>query len=229
MAFPVLLFCVLVRSLRFMGCEYWQLYCNYPIGIKLLWQLFSVRNRGHGTRSTVGITSRITTSRPTSGGTTWSSSASTGRSSSPCQSTTNAKYVTQSTCHTPVTGRVTSVFEQDFLENLIHHAATITLMTFSWANNMVRVGTLVLVIHDAVDYWLEVSLPVTYSLHPDISPHVYPVGWQNGEVRPPAPPVRRAIRHLYCHLVPHAHRALSSQVSHSRFCRLLMISTRVLH
>ena len=31
-------------------------------------------------------------------------------------------------------------------------------MTFSWANNMVRVGTLVLVIHDAVDYWLEVTL-----------------------------------------------------------------------
>ena len=46
---------------------------------------------------------------------------------------------------------------QDFVENMIHHVATITLMVFSWCNNFVRIGTLVLVIHDAVDYWLEVN------------------------------------------------------------------------
>ena len=38
-----------------------------------------------------------------------------------------------------------------------HHCATIALLTFSWCGNFVRVGTLVLCIHDAVDYWLEVS------------------------------------------------------------------------
>ena len=37
-----------------------------------------------------------------------------------------------------------------------HHIATLLLMTFSWSANFVRVGSLVLVIHDAVDYWLEV-------------------------------------------------------------------------
>ena len=46
---------------------------------------------------------------------------------------------------------------QDFVEMMIHHVATITLLTLSWADNMVRVGTLVLVVHDAVDYWMEVS------------------------------------------------------------------------
>ena len=41
---------------------------------------------------------------------------------------------------------------------IIHHVATISLLVFSWANNMVRIGTTVLVIHDAVDYWMEVGI-----------------------------------------------------------------------
>jgi len=41
---------------------------------------------------------------------------------------------------------------------IIHHVATIGLMCFSWADGMVRIGTLVLVVHDAVDYWMEVSI-----------------------------------------------------------------------
>jgi len=41
---------------------------------------------------------------------------------------------------------------------IVHHFATITLMVMSWTANMVRVGTLVLCVHDAVDYFLEVSL-----------------------------------------------------------------------
>ena len=49
---------------------------------------------------------------------------------------------------------------QDFLEVVVHHVATIILMVFSWSNNMVRVGTLVLVVHDAVDYWMEVCVCV---------------------------------------------------------------------
>ena len=45
---------------------------------------------------------------------------------------------------------------QDFTEMIIHHIATITLMGMSWSANMIRVGTLVLCVHDAVDYILEV-------------------------------------------------------------------------
>lgn len=42
----------------------------------------------------------------------------------------------------------------------VHHIVTISLMSLSWSNNFVRIGTLVLVVHDAVDYWLEVSAEV---------------------------------------------------------------------
>ena len=41
---------------------------------------------------------------------------------------------------------------------IIHHFATIVLMYFSWVLNFVRVGTLVLVVHDAADNWLAVSI-----------------------------------------------------------------------
>jgi len=43
---------------------------------------------------------------------------------------------------------------------IIHHIATITLMAMSWSANMIRVGTLVLCVHDAVDYMLEVFVSV---------------------------------------------------------------------
>lgn len=38
----------------------------------------------------------------------------------------------------------------------VHHLATIGLITFSYINNMVRVGTLVMCLHDASDFLLEV-------------------------------------------------------------------------
>jgi len=46
---------------------------------------------------------------------------------------------------------------KDFTEMIIHHIATISLMAMSWSANMIRIGTLVLCVHDAVDYLLEVS------------------------------------------------------------------------
>lgn len=40
---------------------------------------------------------------------------------------------------------------------LVHHLATIMLITFSYTNNMIRAGTLVMVVHDASDIFLEVK------------------------------------------------------------------------
>lgn len=45
---------------------------------------------------------------------------------------------------------------QDFLAMFVHHLATVVLISFSYANNMVRVGTLVMCVHDASDVLLEV-------------------------------------------------------------------------
>lgn len=39
----------------------------------------------------------------------------------------------------------------------IHHLATVSLISFSYVNNMARVGSLVLCVHDASDFLLEVS------------------------------------------------------------------------
>ena len=44
---------------------------------------------------------------------------------------------------------------QDFVEHFVHHIVTILLMCFSWCANYVRVGTLILCLHDTCDYWLE--------------------------------------------------------------------------
>lgn len=46
---------------------------------------------------------------------------------------------------------------QDFLIMFIHHLATVGLISFSYVNNMARVGSLVLCVHDASDFLLEVS------------------------------------------------------------------------
>lgn len=46
---------------------------------------------------------------------------------------------------------------QDFFIMFVHHLATILLITFSYTNNMVRVGTMIMSLHDASDIFLEVK------------------------------------------------------------------------
>ncbi|XP_060581349.1 ceramide synthase 2-like, partial [Ruditapes philippinarum] len=50
----------------------------------------------------------------------------------------------------------------DFYQMFIHHIATIVLMNFSWMVNFVRIGTLVLIVHDVADPLLELTKMVNY-------------------------------------------------------------------
>ncbi|KAF7988587.1 hypothetical protein HCN44_001160 [Aphidius gifuensis] len=55
------------------------------------------------------------------------------------------------------------VKRKDFWQMFIHHKATIMLMCFSWVGNLTRIGSLVLVIHDCADIFLEAAKIAKYS------------------------------------------------------------------
>ncbi|PVD29850.1 hypothetical protein C0Q70_09107 [Pomacea canaliculata] len=60
------------------------------------------------------------------------------------------------------------IFQKDYQkkdknEMILHHCVTILLIYFSWACNFVRVGTLVLVVHDVADPWLAVAKMAKYA------------------------------------------------------------------
>ncbi len=59
------------------------------------------------------------------------------------------------------------VKRKDFWQMFIHHIATIVLLSFSWICNLHRVGTLVLVIHDAADCILDVSVDFLDQKYPN--------------------------------------------------------------
>ncbi|XP_034032459.1 ceramide synthase 2 [Thalassophryne amazonica] len=55
------------------------------------------------------------------------------------------------------------VKRKDFKEQVIHHVATVTLLTFSWISNYIRIGTLVMAIHDSADVLLEAGKVLNYA------------------------------------------------------------------
>ncbi|XP_052437493.1 ceramide synthase 2 isoform X2 [Carassius gibelio] len=53
--------------------------------------------------------------------------------------------------------------KQDFREQLVHHWATLTLLSFSWCANYIRIGTLVMLVHDTSDVLLESAKMFNYA------------------------------------------------------------------
>uniref|UniRef100_A0A670JAB5 Protein Lines homolog 1-like n=1 Tax=Podarcis muralis TaxID=64176 RepID=A0A670JAB5_PODMU len=52
---------------------------------------------------------------------------------------------------------------KDFKAHVIHHFAALALMFCSWCSNHVRIGTLVMLIHDSADFWLEAAKMFNYA------------------------------------------------------------------
>uniref|UniRef100_A0A8K9UW60 Ceramide synthase 5 n=1 Tax=Oncorhynchus mykiss TaxID=8022 RepID=A0A8K9UW60_ONCMY len=57
----------------------------------------------------------------------------------------------------------TDIKRKDFPIMFIHHLATVSLISFSYANNMLRVGSLVMCVHDASDFLLEAAKLTNYA------------------------------------------------------------------
>ncbi|KAL3831740.1 hypothetical protein ACJMK2_023454 [Sinanodonta woodiana] len=57
---------------------------------------------------------------------------------------------------------ITDHKRKDFIEMVVHHIVTILLIYFSWTINFIHVGTLVLLVHDAADYWMAAAKMAHY-------------------------------------------------------------------
>lgn len=57
----------------------------------------------------------------------------------------------------------TDVRRKDFWEMFIHHIATLALLILSWSNHMHRMGSLVLIVHDLADHWMELAKLAKYA------------------------------------------------------------------
>ncbi|XP_051985995.1 ceramide synthase 2 [Xyrauchen texanus] len=73
-------------------------------------------------------------------------------------------YIVEMSFYLSLVLRITfDVKRKDFREQIIHHWATLTLLGFSWCGNYIRVGTLVMLIHDASDILLEAAKLFNYA------------------------------------------------------------------
>ena len=52
---------------------------------------------------------------------------------------------------------------KDFWQMFLHHVVTISLMVYSFQINFHRIGSLILVLHDSVDFWLELAKMAKYA------------------------------------------------------------------
>ena len=55
------------------------------------------------------------------------------------------------------------VKRKDFTEMFIHHLATLALLTLSWTTQMHRIGSLVILVHDFADHWMELAKMARYA------------------------------------------------------------------
>ena len=67
-------------------------------------------------------------------------------------------YIYQLCCYwSMLLSQFVDVKWKDFFEMFIHHVATILLIVFSWTCNLVRVGSLILIVHDCADIFMEAA------------------------------------------------------------------------
>uniref|UniRef100_A0A8D0H0Z5 Ceramide synthase 3 n=1 Tax=Sphenodon punctatus TaxID=8508 RepID=A0A8D0H0Z5_SPHPU len=52
---------------------------------------------------------------------------------------------------------------KDFKAHVVHHLAAISLMASSWCGNYTRIGTLVMIVNDSADFWLEAAKIFNYA------------------------------------------------------------------
>ena len=55
------------------------------------------------------------------------------------------------------------VKRKDFMEMFVHHLATLALLTLSWTTQMFRIGSLVILVHDFADHWMELAKMARYA------------------------------------------------------------------